>query len=165
MAIGLSRGNCNHPQVVRHALLLLLGAIAYWLFLTVLLLLLNPAGLVGLSEIPMFPWGKFGIHLSAFIGLTILIHASRWPRRLCWPLFVFLLAYGLATESLQAFVPTRTVRLMDYTENILGCSLARPSIGWFSESCGRWTQCPTWPASWCDVRQKLTRPASETGQY
>jgi hypothetical protein len=99
---------------------LLLGAIAYWLFLTVLLLAPNPAGLVGLSEIPMFPWGKFGIHLSAFIGLTILIHASRWPRRLCWPLFVFLLAYGLATESLQAFVPTRTVRLMDYTENILG---------------------------------------------
>ena len=47
----------------------LLAFVCYWLFLTVLLLVPNPAALVGLHAVPIFPWGKFGIHLIAFTGL------------------------------------------------------------------------------------------------
>jgi uncharacterized membrane protein YccC len=94
--------------------------LCYWLLLTVLLLVPDPAGMVGLQEVPVFPWGKFGIHLIAFTGLGFLAHAARWPKRLCWPLIAFLVVYGVATESLQLLVPGRTARVMDGVENILG---------------------------------------------
>ena len=79
-----------------------------------------PAVLVGLRAVPDFPWGKFGIHLIAFTILSVLVHFARWPKRPWWPLIAFLMVYGVATELLQSFVPTRTVRLMDAVENILG---------------------------------------------
>jgi len=56
--------------------------IAYWIILTVLLLVPNPAALVGLKAVPIFPWGKFGIHLSFFTVLGVLANFSRWPKRL-----------------------------------------------------------------------------------
>ena len=92
----------------------------YWGFLTVLLLVPNPAALIGLKRIPMFAWGKFGIHLSAFVVLSVLVHASRWPKRPWWPLIALLVAYGITTETLQLFVPHRTARVMDGVENTLG---------------------------------------------
>ena len=98
----------------------LLAFVCYWLFLTVLLLVPNPAALVGLHAVPIFPWGKFGIHLIAFTGLGFLGNATRWPKRLCWPLIAFLVVYGVTTESLQLLVPHRTARVMDGIENILG---------------------------------------------
>ena len=39
-------------------IVVLLACICYWLFLTVLLLVPNPAALVGLHEVPIFPWGS-----------------------------------------------------------------------------------------------------------
>ena len=98
----------------------LLAFICYWLFLTVLLLAPDPAGLVGLHEVPVFPWGKFGVHLIAFTGLGFLANATRWPKHPWWPLVVLLMAYGITTETLQLFVPQRTARVMDGIENILG---------------------------------------------
>ncbi len=85
---------------------LVLLCLAYWSFLTVLLLVPDPAGLVGLQSVPLFPWGKFGIHLIAFTILSTLVHASRWPKRPWWPLIAFLVVYGITTETLQLFVPT-----------------------------------------------------------
>ena len=35
-------------------------------------------------------------------------------------MFVFLVVYGITTESLQLLVPHRTARVMDGIENILG---------------------------------------------
>ena len=104
-------------------LAILLVCIFYWLFLTVLLLVPNPAALVGLHAVPIFPWGKFGIHLGFFTVLGLLANATRWPKRLCWPLIVFLMVYGITTESLQLFVPQRTARVMAGIENILGIAV------------------------------------------
>jgi hypothetical protein len=107
----------------------LLAFVCYWLFLTVLLLVSNPAALVGLHAVPIFPWGKFGVHLIAFTNLGFLANATRWPKRLCWPMIVFLVVYGITTESLQLLVLHRTSRVMDGIENILGIA-AGSAIYW-----------------------------------
>jgi hypothetical protein len=104
-------------------IVVLLGCLGYWLLLTTLLLVPNPASIFGLHAVPIFPWGKFGIHLTAFTILAVLVHGTRWPKRLCWSLIVFLVVYGIATESLQAFVPHRTSRPMDGLENMLGIAI------------------------------------------
>jgi glycopeptide antibiotics resistance protein len=104
-------------------LAVLIACFCYWLALTVLLLVPNPAGLVGLHAVPIFPWGKFGVHLLAFTGLGFLANATRWPERLGWPLIIFLAVYGISTESLQLLVPQRTARVMDGIENLLGVAL------------------------------------------
>jgi glycopeptide antibiotics resistance protein len=121
--------------------------IGYWLFLTVLLLVPNPAALLGLKEVPSLPWGKFGIHLLAFTILSVLVHSLRWPKRLAWSPLVFLAIYAVATEFSQRFVFPRTARVMDGLENLLGIALgaaiywsfrrlfasspSRPSADWF----------------------------------
>jgi hypothetical protein len=92
----------------------------YWLLLTMLLLVPNPAAWAGLHAVPILPWGKFGIHLAAFTMLALLVHATRWPKRPWWPLLALLVLYGVTTETLQIFVPHRTARIMDGVENILG---------------------------------------------
>jgi hypothetical protein len=94
--------------------------IAYWIFLTVLLIVSNPAAMVGMQSVPIFPWGKFGIHLSFFVVLGVLANFSGWPKRLSWPLVAFMAAYGIATELLQLLVPRRTGRMTDAIEDILG---------------------------------------------
>jgi hypothetical protein len=99
------------------------ACICYWIFLTVLLLVRNPAKIVGLEAVPLFPWGKFGIHLSAFVVLSLLVHATRWPKRPWWPLLVLLVLYAVTTESLQVLVPPRTARVMDAFENLLGIAI------------------------------------------
>jgi len=101
----------------------------YWPLLTVFLLVPDPASLVGLRRVPIFPWGKFGIHLTAFVILSFLLHASRWPKRPSWILVISLVAYGVITESLQLLVPHRTARVMDAVENILGITIGA-SIYW-----------------------------------
>ena len=93
--------------------------IAYWCLLTVLLLARDPAALVGLDRIPAFPWGDLGIHFTAFAVLGLLVHVSRWPKGPGWAVLL-LLAYAVATESLQVLVPPRSVQLTDYAENVLG---------------------------------------------
>ena len=107
------------------------ACLCYWIFLTVLLLVPNPAGIVGLHAVPVFPWGKFGIHLIAFTILSVLVNASRWPKRPWWPLIALLVAYGLTTETLQLFVPHRTARVMDAVENMLGIALGA-AIYWLA---------------------------------
>jgi VanZ family protein len=97
----------------------LLVCVAYWILLTVLLLVPNPQVVVGLQRVPLFPWGDVGIHFTAFIILSVLVHLAVWPKRVRWTVAV-LMAYGIATESLQLFVPPRSVELKDYAENILG---------------------------------------------
>ena len=101
----------------------LLVCFCYWIFLTVLLLVPNPAALVHLQRVPTFPWGKFGIHLIAFTILSVLVHTTRWPKRSWWPLIAILVLYGITTETLQLFVPHRSARVMDAVENILGIAI------------------------------------------
>jgi VanZ family protein len=110
-------------------IVVLLACILYWVLLTLLLLVPNPAAWVGLREVPTFTWGKFGIHLTAFTILGVLVNATRWPKRPCWSLVAFLVLYAVTTESLQLLVPHRTPRVIDGIENILGISLGS-SIYW-----------------------------------
>ena len=104
-------------------IVVLLACICYWICLTVLLLVPNPAAMAGLHAVPIFPWGKFGVHLIAFTNLGFLANATRWPKRPCWQMIVFLVLYGITTESLQLLVPHRSARVMDGMENILGIAL------------------------------------------
>ena len=109
----------------------LLICAGYWVLLTVLLLVPDPAAVVGLRRAPVFPWGDIGIHFSAFAILALLVHGIRWPKGLCWPVLAVLLGYGIITESLQWLVSSRAVQLLDYTENILGIA-AGTGIYWLA---------------------------------
>jgi hypothetical protein len=103
--------------------------IAYWICLTVLLLVPRPDELVGFSA-PIFPWGKFGIHTGFFMVLGVLANFTRWPKRLDWRLIVFLAIYGITTEFLQRFVPPRTSQVIDGFENLLGIALGSGIYWW-----------------------------------
>ena len=107
-------------SIARIIRLLLCGL--YWLALTVFLIVPDPAGVLRMRRIPRFPWGDAGIHLAAFTVLTLLVCSARWPKPVGWPV-VILLVYAVATESLQALVPPRTVELKDYAENLLGIAV------------------------------------------
>jgi VanZ family protein len=103
--------------------------VAYWLFLTVLLVVPHPEATVGLKKIPWYPLGDIGIHFSAFCALTVLVFLARWPRPVTWRWILFLAAYGATTETVQAFVPCRSCELKDYVDNFLGVA-AGTGIYW-----------------------------------
>jgi hypothetical protein len=99
---------------------LLLACVGYWALLTVLLLVSDPASVVGMQRVPSFFGSDVGIHFTAFTILAVVVNAARWPKQPRWWIPALLMLYGIATESLQYFVPPRSVELMDYTENIVG---------------------------------------------
>ena len=90
----------------------------YVLFLSFLLLAPDPLKLLGFAGPPGGSSLRM-VHFSLFTVLGFLVWASHWPAR---PGVVIglLLAYALVTESLQWFIPTRSVELLDYLENLLG---------------------------------------------
>ena len=93
-------------------------SVAYWLLVTFLLLAPDPLALLGITRGPGPPGGRME-HFLLFWVLAFLVCASRPPLR--WgPLACLLVGYALLTETLQVFVPTRTVELLDYAENLLG---------------------------------------------
>jgi VanZ family protein len=96
-------------------------ALLYWLVLTVLLLVPNPAAvLFGLRPARSMA-GFSGIHFFTFLTLALLVSAARFPvrRRVQWSVLV---VYAIVVESLQWFVPHRTVELRDYAQNLAGLS-------------------------------------------
>ena len=98
----------------------------YLILLTTLLLIPSPwVWLLGAT--PGIGPPDRGVHFCAFFLLAILSAASRlpWPR---WLLPAVLIGYAVTTESLQAFVRTRVVDPIDYTENLLG--LAAGACAW-----------------------------------
>ena len=109
-----------------------LACLGYATLLTLLLLTPDPAALMGLKEIPWFPWGDIGIHICAFLLLATLVHATRWPKPPHWLLIVLLLGYGATTETLQAFVPGRSTELKDYLDNCIGVALGS-GIYWYMQ--------------------------------
>ena len=109
-------------SIVRNVRLVV--CLGYWAVLTALLLSPHPAELIGVRNVPMFPWGDLGIHFTAFLILTLMVHATRWPRPPRWLLVLLLLGYGTAAELLQALVPPRTVEFKDFAENVLGIAIA-----------------------------------------
>ena len=115
--------------------------VAYWLVLTVLLLAPDPLALLGITRAPGPPSGRTE-HLLVFAVLALLACASRPPLR--WgPLAGLLVGYALLTETLQVLVPTRTVELLDYAENLLGLA-----AGWWL---------------WGLIQTRFVRPTSTPG--
>ena len=102
---------------------------AYWVLLSVLLLVRDPASILGFLHAPRVPTNGIGLHFAALLVLSVLVCAARWPRRPGWFMVALLVGYGLVIESLQALVPPRTVELLDYIENTLGV-LAGAGIWW-----------------------------------
>lgn len=104
------------------------AGIAYCGLLTFALLVPDPAAAFGLrargAEIP-----QRGVHLTAFFALGIVASGAQWPRRRT-ARAAMLVVYALLTESLQYFVPPRTVELLDYAENLLGIGIALLVAHW-----------------------------------
>ncbi len=90
----------------------------YWLALTVLLLAPDPLKWLGIVKVPGAPGGRWQ-HFLSFGLLAVLVLASRLRLR-PGVLLGLLVGYAIGTESLQWLVPTRTVELLDYAENLLG---------------------------------------------
>ena len=90
----------------------------YCLFVTLLLVAPDPLTLLGIERLPT-PEGGRGVHFVVFALLAFVVHASRFPvhRGLTSALLV---AYAVLTESLQGFVPSRSVEFLDLLENLLG---------------------------------------------
>jgi hypothetical protein len=105
------------------------GCVVYCLLLTFFLLVPDPLALLGIESLPGPPGGR-GVHLLLFFLLAVLVCASRLPIR---PrvLAGLLVAYALTTETLQLAVPTRTVELLDYAENLAGLAAGAAAWGWF----------------------------------
>lgn len=109
---------CYNPRM----LCLRMLSAAYWALLTVLLLVPNPAALFFNLRPVSSVAGVRGVHFTAFMLLALLVRAARFPvrPRLHWGVLV---GYALVVESLQWFVPRRSVELADYAENLLGLTV------------------------------------------
>lgn len=106
-------------QVIRvYRLIVRTIAVSYWGGLTLLLLVPSPAALLGMAGIDT-PSATFGVHFTAFALLAWCVSAAQWPRSLHVRILM-LVSYALATETLQSFVPPRTVQVGDYLENLGG---------------------------------------------
>jgi hypothetical protein len=110
-------------------MLAIIACFGYWALLTALLLSPHPEAMLGLGRMSYFPLGDVGMHLTAFTLLSLAVHFVRWPKRPVLWLLAVLLGYGLATETLQYFVPPRAVELKDYADNIIGV-LVGAAIYW-----------------------------------
>jgi VanZ family protein len=104
----------GHPKMI----LIRVGLAVYLLLLSFLLLAPEPLKLLGFTSPPGASSLRM-VHFCLFAVLGFLVWASRLPVR---PGLVLglLVAYALVTETLQWFVPTRTVELLDYLENLVG---------------------------------------------
>lgn len=99
-------------------ILVRLTCAVYWLGLSVLLVVPDPLALFGIHEPPGPPGGRL-VHFVLFTLLAFLVWASRWPVGRRW-IVGSLLVFAVATELSQAFVPRRTVEVLDLIENLLG---------------------------------------------
>ena len=101
-----------------------LALFCYWVLLTVLLLVPNPAALLGLHAVPVFPWGKFGVHLGFFTVLGFLATRRTMAQRsrLADDRFPDGVRPGHGSLAV-AFVPHRHAAVIDAVEDILGIAL------------------------------------------
>ncbi len=95
--------------------------VAYWALLTVVLLLPDPRGLLGLGELPGPPNHR-SLHFLLFAALAFVSLAGRWPAR-GLRLAVMCMAYALLTEMAQLGIPGRSFEALDLFENVLGLAV------------------------------------------
>lgn len=114
-------------------ILVRLVAAAYWLLITVLLSVPDPSAIFFGARPARVAAGMRGMHCLSFTLLALLIQAARFPLqpRVLWGVLV---GYALTMESLQWFVPHRTVELADYAENLLGLAVGGLLYATFNRS-------------------------------
>jgi hypothetical protein len=113
--------------------------VAYWGFVTFLLLTPEPLEVLGLHEYAETLAGGYGRHFFLFAGLGLLGSLGRWPISTTM-LGCLLGAYGVATEVVQAFVPRRTPELADVVEDLLGVAAGLAigaAVAWLGRKSGR----------------------------
>jgi hypothetical protein len=88
-------------------------------FVSFLLLTAHPLQMLGLGACSGTLSAGRGQHAIIFLGLALFSTASRWPISRV-TLASLLAAYGVGTEGLQAFIPSRTPEWADVVENLLG---------------------------------------------
>ena len=78
-------------------------------------------------------------HMLGFLVLAFLVHGS-WPdREFGWKQILPLIAYGLAMETLQHFIPNRSFSLLDLVADIGGIVLYLLMIPLISRILGKKT--------------------------
>jgi hypothetical protein len=113
--------------------------VAYWVFVTFLLLTPEPLDVLGLDEYAGDLAGGYGRHFLLFAGLGLLGSLGRW-RISTITLGCLLGAYGVATEALQGFIPPRTPDLFDVVEDLLGVAVGLAigaAVVWLGLKSGR----------------------------
>lgn len=95
-----------------------MACVAYWLLLSVLLLVPDPYALLGIDRSHGLSGDRL-VHFAFFTTLALLVHVARLPvgRVLLWSTIV---VYAVAVELLQSLVPHRVVDVVDLAENLLG---------------------------------------------
>jgi VanZ family protein len=98
--------------------------VAYWIFLTSLLLTSDPMRLVGVrDDVPtlmrlLLP----ASHFLSFLVLTVLTLMVRWPAPR-WGIAALLVLYGGLTEVAQSFTPVRTAEWADWLQDMVGIAV------------------------------------------
>jgi VanZ family protein len=110
--------------------LLRVVCIGYVVFLTMLLLSVNPSRLIGVhGELPWALQKLFPVaHVVSFLVLAVLALVPRWPIPR-WGLVVILAVYGGMTEIIQSFLPPRTAEWADWFQDLAGIA-AGTAIWW-----------------------------------
>jgi VanZ family protein len=116
--------------------------LAYWIALTVGLIVRNPLALVPGSRSlsgaiaviePM-------VHFLSFAGLAALCTYADWPIRRRW-LLAMIAVYAFLTEAVQRYIPGRTAEFADLLQNLAGLAVGA-GVGWcllcLRDAIGQW---------------------------
>jgi hypothetical protein len=111
--------------------LLRVVCIAYWIFLTALLLTSDPMRMIGVREdVPMLlRWLLPESHFLSFLVLAVLALMVRWPAPR-WGITLLLVLYAGMTEAAQSLTPARTAEWADWLQD-LGGIVAGAAFCWF----------------------------------
>ena len=145
-------------------------SLIYLVFMTMLLLSSDPAGLIGMHDrlLPLLQWLMPWAHLLSFLTLAVLVLSARWPAPR-WSMVLILAFYAGTTEISQSLVPKRTPEWNDWFMDLAGIALGA-AICWTlatftgALSRGRRRRCPASPSDEWEVMQKVMSRPSAGGQ-
>ena len=139
-------------------------AIAYLVFMTLLLFTADPTRVIGLHGWLLrllMPWA----HLLSFLTLAVLALSVRWPVPR-WGVVLILVLYAGTTEIAQGFVPKRAGEWKDWFMDLAGIAIGT-AICWTAALLAgaivkaRRRRCPATPSDQWEVLQKvMSHPAA-----
>ena len=145
-------------------------SLIYLVFMTLLLLSSDPAGLIGMHGrlLPVLQWLMPAAHLLSFLTLAVLVLGSRWPAPR-WIMVLILVFYGGMTELAQYLVPTRTPEWQDWFMDLAGIAIGATicwTVATFTGALmrARRRRCPAAPSDEWELMQKVMSRPSSGGQ-